>query len=282
MSIISNPNNFFCRYHFIFNGNSLLLCSNSGYNATGIITEQDLPSTDTMHICLERQAASDWFAEDEYEYSAMMLEEDSPIPSGCIEIPLRQFFWESKTTEQRKNAAPSDLGTLAARAHGFLELRRKYRFCPSCGGQMTDAPEVTAKKCTVCGTLHFPRLEPAVIVLVRKENKVLLVKSKTVRNGKKYFGCIAGFVEMGENLEQAVHREVMEEAGIRIKNVRYRGSQSWPFPDQLMLAFDAEYESGEIVLQESEIYEGGWFDLDELPEIPPEGSVAYNLIKNLF
>ena len=109
---------------------------------------------------------------------------------------------------------------------------------------------------------------------------MLLVKNKN----RKYdtYACVSGFVELGETLEQAVKREVLEETGICIKNIRYTGSQSWPFPDQLMLAFLADYESGEIKIQESELDDAKWFSRDNLPEIPKRGSVAHNLIMGFF
>ena len=129
-------------------------------------------------------------------------------------------------------------------------------------------------------TDSFPRIEPAVIVLVSRGDEILLVKNQN--RSKNFYSCVAGFVEMGESLEHAVEREVMEETGISIKNLRYVGSQSWTFPDQLMLAFTADYAGGEIKLQEEELSDGGWFNRSSLPEIPKPGSVAYNLIMGYF
>ena len=280
MAIITNPTNFFCEQHFVFIENNIIIRNSATDTESRMLTPKDLPDTETLRKCLSNQAVSDWFAEPDKNYSAMMLEKDSPVPAGCTAIPLRDFFWKSKTFEEQENGLPSLLGGLASRAHGFLRLRQTYVYCPKCGTKLeVDSVEV-AKTCPSCGRMDFPRIEPAVIVLVTRGEEILLVKSKTVPNPK--FSCIAGFVEHGETIEQTVEREVLEEAGIKVKNIHYVGSQSWPFPDQLMLAFTAEYESGEIKIQEKEITEAAWFKRNELPEIYTPGSVAYNLIMGKF
>ena len=109
---------------------------------------------------------------------------------------------------------------------------------------------------------------------------MLLVKN--VNPNAKYYACVAGFIEAGESAEHAVEREVFEETGIKVKNIKYKGSQGWPFPDQLMLAFTAEYAGGDIVLQKEELYDGGWFTLEEAKDTPPAGSVAYRLIHDIW
>jgi len=239
-----------------------------------------LPDIETAKKCLSSQIVSDWYAESSLDYCALMLEEDSPIPSGLEEIPLRQFFWQSKTKVQQDKALSSRIGSLAARAHGFLSLRQTYRYCPKCGALLTAHGDLAAKVCPSCKRIDFPRIEPAIIVLVSKGDKILLAKSKTVVSN--FYSCIAGFMEHGENAEECVEREVMEETGLKIKNIVYKGTQFWPFPDQLMIAFTAEYESGEIKIQESEIEDAAWYSRDKLPAIPPPGSVAYNLIMGTF
>ncbi len=277
MPIITNSNNFFCEKHFVFIENDILLAKQDLHSPLSI---EDLPGEQVLRRCLSCQIASDWYAEPELNYSALMLEQNAPIPAGCSTMPLRQFFWESKTREEQERGLPSALGGLAARAHSFLRLRQTYIFCPSCGTKLEVHKEQVAKVCPNCGRLDFPRIEPAIIVLVSRGDEVLLVKNKN-RN-QHFFSCVAGFVEQGETIEQCVAREVKEETNIDIQNIRYVGSQSWPFPDQLMLAFTAEYKCGEIKIQEEEIAEAGWFSRNKLPDIPKEGSVAYNLIKGLF
>ena len=285
MPIISNENNFFCENHFVFLENEILVKSSALTNNTGTpLNQNDLPDDKTLHKILEAQFASDWFCEPEKNYCAFMLEKDSPLPAGYSTIPLRSFFWKTKSPYEQENALPCPLGNLASRAHGFLRLRETYIYCPKCGKKLEVSETLTAKVCPSCGREDFPRIEPAVIVLVSRNTpggkEVLLVKSKTSVN--KYFSCIAGFIEHGETAEETVKREVLEETGITVKNIRYVGSQAWPFPDQLMLAFRAALAGGEIKIQEEEIADAAWFKRDSLPETPPPGSVAYNLIFGKF
>lgn len=277
MSIISNPKENFCKFHFIFMGNQILLC-NKGENETFDI--KNLPSANDLNKFLENQIVSDWFSETQLDYTAFFLEKDASLPNEFFLISLRQFMWESKTQNEKQNFVPSKISSLACRAHSLLELRATYRFCPSCGGKLIDDNFFTAKKCAICGKQLFPRLEPAIIVLVSKGDEVLLVKNKN--RTRDVYSCVAGFVEAGESAEQCVEREVMEETGIKIQNVRYIKSQSWPFPDQLMLAFRAEYLGGKIKIQEEELEDAAWFNKNSLPPLPFEGSVAYNLISTFM
>lgn len=277
MSIISNPKENFCKFHFVFMGNQVLLC-NKGESETFDI--KNLPSANDLSKFLENQIVSDWFSETQLDYTAFFLEKDASLPSEFFLISLRQFMWESKTQSEKQNFVPSKISSLACRAHSLLELRATYRFCPSCGGKLIDDNFFTAKKCAICGKQLFPRLEPAIIVLVSKGDEILLVKNKN--RTRDVYSCVAGFVEAGESAEQCVEREVMEETGIQIQNVRYIKSQSWPFPDQLMLAFRAEYLGGKIKVQEEELDDAAWFKKDSLPPLPFEGSVAYNLISTFM
>ena len=135
-------------------------------------------------------------------------------------------------------------------------------------------------RCTECGLLAFPRLAPAMITLVTRgdgdDEEALLARG--VQWTTPMFSCLAGFVEPGESLESAVVREVLEEVNITARNPRYFGSQPWPFPHSLMIGFRAEYESGEIVCDPSEIAEAAWFRRDEIPMVPPSISIARKLI----
>jgi NAD+ diphosphatase len=133
-----------------------------------------------------------------------------------------------------------------------------------------------SKKCTECGKEVWPQLATAVIVLIHKGDEVLLVRAKNFRTD--FYGLVAGFVETGETLEEAVAREAFEETGIRINNIRYFGSQPWPYPCGLMVGFNADYVSGDIHLQKSEIAKGGWFKRDNLPTIPEKLSIARMLL----
>ena len=133
-----------------------------------------------------------------------------------------------------------------------------------------------SKRCVECGNEIWPQLQTAIIVLVKRDDKILMVQSKNFR--ADYMGLVAGFVETGETLEQCVAREVMEETNIRIKNIRYYGSQPWPYPCGLMVGFVADYEGGEMELQTSELNKGGWFGANNLPPVPGKVSLARRLI----
>ena len=133
-----------------------------------------------------------------------------------------------------------------------------------------------SKRCEECGKEVWPSLATAIIVLVHRGDDVLLVHARNFRGN--FFGLVAGFVETGESLEEAVHREVMEETGLTITNLRYFGSQPWPYPSGLMVGFHADYVSGEIKLQKEELAAGQWFGRDNLPEIPEKLSIARRII----
>lgn len=184
-----------------------------------------------------------------------------------FKITLREFF---SINGEKKSFAPF-------RSKGLLEWRKDSRFCGSCGGKMKEHHSLTARVCEKCGKIVFPRISPCIIVVIKKEGKILLAEH-TYRNQGVY-ACIAGFIESGESGEEAVRREVLEETGLKIKNLKYRLSQSWPFPDQLMLGYTADWESGELKIQKEEIADAKWFSEDELKNngIKP-GSIAYELI----
>ncbi|MDO4932855.1 MAG: NAD(+) diphosphatase [Prevotellaceae bacterium] len=170
-----------------------------------------------------------------------------------------------------------ETATRISRAKALVEWTRATRFCPCCGHPLAEHPTLSALHCPQCGRIHFPRIEPCVIVLVTRGDRMLLARH--VQRNQDIYACIAGFMEAGETAEQAVRREIMEETGLMVRNIRYFGSQSWPFPSQLMIAFTAEYESGEIKLQESEIEHAAWFDREHCPAMPQPGSIAYRMIE---
>ncbi|MBA3655343.1 MAG: NAD(+) diphosphatase [Actinobacteria bacterium] len=165
---------------------------------------------------------------------------------------------------------------VAGRAVQLAEWDRTHRFCGRCASPTSPAPGERARRCDACGLLSFPRLAPAVIVLVERDGAALLA-----RNGSfpiPMYSTIAGFVEPGETLEGAVAREVHEEVGIEVTDIAYRGSQPWPFPHSLMIGFTARWESGEIAVDGREIVDANWYGPDELPMIPPPLSIARRLI----
>lgn len=164
----------------------------------------------------------------------------------------------------------------AMKAVHLLEWEKSARYCGRCGAEMAPAKEEIARECPGCGMLVFPRLSPAVIVLVERDGQILLARSH--RFTSDFYSVLAGFVEPGETLEDTVHREIEEEVGIKVKNVRYFGSQPWPFPDSLMIGFTAEYESGEINIDKTEIADAEWFAPEKLPTVPGKMSIARELI----
>ena len=171
---------------------------------------------------------------------------------------------------------PDEELAIAALAVQILGFDRTTRFCGACGRGMEQLRTERAKRCPVCGHTEYPRLSPAIIVLVRNGDSILLVRSAGAPPGR--YSLVAGFVEPGEDLVHAVRREVREESGIRIANVRYAGSEPWPFPNSLMIAFVADYAGGRIGPDGTEVVSAGWFRRDNLPAIPPKISIARSLI----
>ena len=171
----------------------------------------------------------------------------------------------------------------AARAFQTLEWSTAHAFCGRCGTPTVFSTTESARVCPSCGATHFPRITPAVITLVHRGPEILLARG--LRFGPRFYSLIAGFVEAGETLEQAVEREVMEEVGIRVKDITYFGSQSWPFPSQLMVGFNAQLADGELRINESEISDARWVSPAALPndiELPTNYSISGRLIRSVL
>jgi NAD+ diphosphatase len=172
------------------------------------------------------------------------------------------------------------LWLLAGRASQIATFYRTHLHCGVCGAPTQRMAAEAACECTACGHRVWPRISPAVMVLIRRQGEcgeeLLLARSPHFRAGM--YSAVAGFVEPGESLEQCAHREVFEEVGVKINNLRWFGSQSWSFPHSLMLAFIADYQSGEIVCQAGEIEDARWFTLTALPELPSRYSLAWRLL----
>ena len=169
---------------------------------------------------------------------------------------------------------------LAGRAQQLADWERDHRFCGRCGTDMENHSVDRAKQCSNCGLDQLPRLSPSIIVLIRKGEEMLLARNANWPRGM--YSTLAGFVEPGESIEQTVHREVLEEVGLRVRNVRYLGSQSWPFPNSLMLGFHADYAGGDIVCQEGEIADAKWFHYSDLPGVPPGTAISRWLIDDFI
>jgi len=210
---------------------------------------------------------------DDIDYYARSITPDA-VPQGYALTPVRQLLrqWASHEFER------------ASRALQLLEWQRNHLFCSRCGTRTFTHSHEHATICPTCHYTQYPRLQPCVIVVITRQDRgqpeILLARSSRSNTGM--FSLIAGFVEVGETLEQAVAREVAEEVGLVIKDIRYLGSQPWPFPSNLMIGFQAEYVSGEFVLQEDEIAEAHFYPIDQLPLTPPQGSIAHRLIKDVI
>ena len=191
--------------------------------------------------------------------------------SCCTDVPLR--MGPDPLRIAFRDMTPDEMRT-ASREAELAEWHRTNRRCGCCGSEMAPHanPNECALVCTACGYTVYPRIAPAVIILVTKGDKVLLQRNTHYRG--VVWSLVAGFVDAGENLEDAIRREVREEASIDVKDIRYFGSQTWPFPSNIMIGFRAEYAGGELKPDGEEVVESGWFDREHLPEIPRPGSIA--------
>ncbi|HKJ04648.1 MAG TPA: NAD(+) diphosphatase [Geopsychrobacteraceae bacterium] len=176
----------------------------------------------------------------------------------------------------REPQLPLELLSLGGLGRMVLHWEKVSKHCGNCGVLMKRLPGNWGKKCPGCSAVHFPRIHPCIIVLIRRGDEFLLVRKPEWL--EKRYGLVAGFVDFGENLEETVIREVREEVGLEVENIRYVGSQCWPFPSQLMTGFTADYLSGEIVLVDQELAEADWYHKDRLPTLPPQRSIARYLI----
>ncbi len=197
---------------------------------------------------------------------AVELGEGTVPPAGMAFEGLRQVY----------GRLDEDLFWVAARAVQIVDWDRTHLFCGRCGAPLRTKTTERAKECPICGQLHFPRLAPAIIVLVERGRELLLARSRHFLPGM--YSVLAGFVEPGETLEEAVAREVREEVALTVKDIKYFDSQPWPFPHSLMIGFTATYAGGEISLSDEEIEDAGWFTVDNLPTIPGKISIARKLI----
>lgn len=197
---------------------------------------------------------------------AIPLAAEPEAPPGYAFAGLRELFGQLE----------EPIHGVAGCAFQIVEWYLAHAFCGRCGSQTELAANERARGCPSCGATYFPRINPAVIMLVEREGKMLLARNKLFRG--PFYSCLAGFVEPGETLEEAVAREVREEVGIEVEGIAYFASQPWPFPSQLMVGFTARHLSGEILVQDSEIVDAAWFGPDELPQLPGRFSLARHLV----
>ena len=169
------------------------------------------------------------------------------------------------------------LFALAGRAQQVLAWERDHRFCGRCGAEMYADLGERAMRCDPCGTVNYPRIAPCIITLVTRGEHMLLARNANFP--RPMYSTLAGFIEAGESAEETLVREVKEEVGVDVDDISYFGSQSWPFPNQLMLGYFARYAGGDIVCDQTEIADANWFHYSDLPQVPPASSISGQLIR---
>jgi NAD+ diphosphatase len=194
------------------------------------------------------------------------------LPAGFSLEPVRGLF--GKLAE--------DQLAIAGRALQVVEFHRTHRYCGTCASPTEPHDEQRARRCANCGATMYPRIAPAMMVLVKRDTGAgrELLLARGTRFPGAFYSALAGFVEPAESIEDCIHREIREEVGLRVRNLRYFGSQSWPFPHSLMVAFIADHDSGEILRDPSEILDAQWFPLDRLPPLPLPISISRRLINH--
>ncbi|CAM3896000.1 NAD(+) diphosphatase [Bordetella bronchialis] len=244
---------------FVFRGSELL------------VRADDLALPDEAVRGHDWAADIQWQALGEYLGQACMsaaLSRDAAAPAGFVFKRLREMF----------PLLGEEASAVAGRAFQIAEWARTHRYCGHCGTATVRVPHEFCMKCPNCGLSAYPRISPAMMVLIRKGDSILLARNANFVAGR--YSALAGFVEAGESLEATVHREVEEEVGLRVRDLKYFKSQSWPFPHSLMLAFTAEYDGGDIRVDGVEIVDAQWYGPgDRLPDIPPTDSIAGSLIR---
>jgi NAD+ diphosphatase len=243
---------------FIFQGTNLLVARDTAKTC--------IPFSDASGLGLGASPAIYLGMADGSPCRAVELPAGQPAPDGWYFEAMRSLF----------GLIGDRFFSVAARALQLLEWDRTHRYCGSCGGATNLKPGERARECPACGHLSYPRISPAVIMAVTRGNAILLARA--ARFAPDMYSVLAGFVEPGETLEQCVQREVREETGVEVKNIRYFASQPWPFPHSLMIAFTAEHAAGEICIDQVELVDAGWYTADALPSLPHPITVARRLI----
>jgi NAD+ diphosphatase len=238
------------RLTLFFRGNELLV-HDDGRNVASLTTEA------------EPLIVGRWRGKSVAAYRARA---DEAAVSGMRWAGLRSLF----------GVMPDELVSVASLGNQLLEWDRTHAHCGACATPTVRQASERARRCPSCGLSAYPRISPAMMCLVTHGDKILLARNVNFPAGR--YSALAGFLEAGENIEDAVHREVREEVGIEVKALRYFASQSWPFPNSLMIAFTAEYAGGELKPNGHEIAEADWFEATNLPQLPPKVSIARALI----
>ncbi|WP_438445001.1 NAD(+) diphosphatase [Gorillibacterium sp. sgz5001074] len=253
-------------YWFVFSGGKMLVRSTEGGPVSlplaGRLEELELPGVQE-HGAQAPLYLGTWEGVPAY---TVQIAPEAEAPAGGSFTLLRALY----------GSFDEGLFHLAGRAYQIADWDASRRFCSRCATPMEHLATERAKKCPACGFTTYPPVSPAVITAIMKGRQILLAHAKHFPNNMH--SLIAGFVEPGETLEDAVQREIREEVGLQVRNIRYFGSQQWPFPNSLMIGFIAEYESGEIAVDGEEIVAADWFEPESLPELPNHISIARKII----
>lgn len=252
------------KYWFIFCGDNILLEKRGDSFIVPFSDNQPICIDDALHI--PNIPDIDTVPSLAYSFSFM-----PQISNDYCFVSLRQSY----SYLQKEHYYMSGL------VHQLSYWESVSKYCSSCGGKLEYFGDAHGKRCLDCGCEFWPKITPAIIVLIRRfddcgDEKILLVRAHNFKGD--FHGLVAGFVEVGETLEECVIREVYEETRLRIKNIKYFGSQSWPYPSGLMIGFIADYESGDIEVQETELKYASWYTKNNLPKIPERLSIARKLI----
>ncbi len=258
------------RYYFIFSKTDLLLERQPDGRYTIPCTEEPPVKTRTWTHVMNITPM-----EDGTEVRTFRIE--NPTTLEVTDETLQRNSYDFIGLRQSFYYLSTELYLKAGKCQELLYWDQNTQFCGVCGAPMQMSTDIS-KRCTECGKEVWPQLATAIIVLIQRGDEVLLVHAKNFKSD--FYGLVAGFVETGETLEEAVVREVHEETALEITNLRYFGSQPWPYPCGLMVGFYADYVSGDIHLQRSELSRGAWFRYDALPKIPEKLSIARKLIDN--
>lgn len=264
-----------CNYWFVFSGSHLLI-EEGDEGAVSVPTGATLADYSATVADAALRTLYLGYLDGEQRINCYGVE----VPRETAVSPTASF----NNLRQLYTRLPDSLLTLAGRALQIVDWDRTHQFCSRCGTPAEHDSKERVKRCPSCNLPMYPRLAPAIIVQITREGKngreILLARGPHYPPG--WYSVLAGFVEPGESLEECVRREVYEEVGLRVKNIKYFGSQPWPFPHSLMLGFTAEYDSGEFKLQQDEIEDAKWFSKDEMPRIPPRMSISRHLIDDFL
>ena len=244
-------------YCFLFCGDELLIKEVDGGFQIPLVCDLEILDSKPVHVYYMGLFAGNKC------YSAICCKSS---PQGFSFKKIRQVY----------GLIEDDCYWLMLRAFHIMSWIKANRFCGCCGVQMKVSPQDLAVQCGGCKQIVYPRISPAIIVAVTKADKILLAHSNRFPPGR--YSVIAGFVEPGEALEDCVKREVKEEVGIDVTAIQYFGSQPWPFPDSLMVAFTARWSGGEVKIDNKEIVDAHWYSADHLPNLPNKDSIARQLI----